>query len=155
MILRSMTELLESHGIRYALDEHGEPVAKTIVLKVDGGLAMAVIPVDHQPRLDMLQEIVNAESVHEADEGEVQDVFRGCEAQAVPPFGTLQSMRVFVSDELTDCNTLALAAGSRKQVLRIAYSDYTRLVRPLVLPLSAPEQEQTSGAQRRYAEVGV
>jgi Ala-tRNA(Pro) deacylase len=155
MILRTMTELLESHGIRYALDEHGEPVAKTIVLKLDGGLAMAVIPFDHQPRLDVLQEVVNAESAHEADEREVQEVFRGCEMRAVPPFGTLCGMRVFMSDELADCNTLALAAGLRKHVLRVAYSDYMRLVRPIVLPLSVPQRESAPAARRGYAAVGV
>ena len=155
MFLRTMTELLESQGIPFEVEEHGEALAKTIMLNIDGGLAMALVPVNHRPRLDLLKEMLGAGSLREADEREVFDVFPDCEAGAVPPFGMLHGIRVFVSCDLAQCDSFAVAAGSRRQVLRMAYCDYAGLVRPFVFPISTPGHHPNSETRERFATAGV
>lgn len=154
MSLRTMTELLESQGIPYAVEEHGKPVAKTIMLKIDGALAMALIPVHHRPRLELLKELLNAGTMQAADEQEVQEMFPDCDASAVPPFGTLQGMRVFVSCDVAQRSNIAVAAGSRRRLLRMAYSDYAGLVRPFVFPISCPDPEYAAEMPERFATAG-
>lgn len=154
MSLRTMMELLESQGVPYAVEEHGKPLAKTIMLKIDGALAMALIPVNHRPRLDLLKELLNAGTMKAAEEREVQEVFPDCDACAVPPFGMLQGMRVFVSSEIAQRSNIAVAAGSRRRLLRMAYSDYAGLVRPFVFPISSPDPEYAAEMSDRFAAVG-
>jgi len=155
MFLRTMTELLESQGIPYAVEEHGKPVVKTVMLKIDGGLAMALIPTHHRPRLDLLKEVLNAGSMRAADDQEVLDVFPGCDADAVPPFGTLHGMRVFVSSDVAQRSNILVAAGSRRRLLRMAYSDYAGLVRPFVFPISCPDPEYVTETPERFATAGT
>src|SRR5205807_1099490 len=97
MYLRTVTELLESHGIAYDVSGGTEPDAKTLLVRIDGALGMALIPIDHRLRLDMLKEIVDAQSVRMAQDSEVPNIFSDCEPSAIPPFGILHGMHVFVS----------------------------------------------------------
>jgi Ala-tRNA(Pro) deacylase len=147
-----MTDLLESQGIPYEIAEQGQAAAKTIMLNIDGGLAMALVPVHHRPRLDLLKELLGAESLRHADEQEVSEAFPDCEACAVPPFGTLQGMRVIVSSDVAKRESFAVAAGSEGRLLRMAYSDYAGLVRPFVFPISCPDSEHAGQrSQERFA----
>jgi Ala-tRNA(Pro) deacylase len=151
-----MTEFLESQGIAYEIGEHGKAVAKTVILKVDGGLAMALIPVNHRPRLDLLKELVGAISMQPAAEHEVIEAFPGCDACAVPPFGVLHGMRVFVSSDVAKRDSIAVAAGSEHRLLKMAYSDYAGLVRPFVFPISSPDSERVGHErEERFATAGA
>jgi Ala-tRNA(Pro) deacylase len=52
---------------------------------------------------------------------------------AMPPFGNLYGMEVFVSEELSRCREIAFNAGSHVEVIRMTYADFERLVQPKVL----------------------
>jgi Ala-tRNA(Pro) deacylase len=71
---------------------------------------------------------------HEAD---FRDCFPGCETGAMPPFGNLYSMPVYVADELTEDDFIAFNAGSHTELIQMHYRDFERLVQPRVLDFAA------------------
>jgi len=108
----------------------GKELAKSVIVKIDGELAMVVLPAPEHVRLGMLQESLGARNVELADEIEIEEAFPDCETGAMPPFGNLYGMDVFVSQVLREDDEIAFNAGSHSELIRLAYADYERLVHP-------------------------
>ena len=110
----------------------GSMLAKTVMVVIDGAMAMAVLPANHRVRLDDLRELAHTDDVRLAQEDEFKGYFPDCEAGAMPPFGNLYDMSVYVSPDLADEGEIAFNAGSHTEVIKMAWADYNRLVRPRV-----------------------
>ncbi len=111
----------------------GKEVAKTVMVKIDGRMAMCVLPASAQADLDQLKEISGAETVELAHEHDFIKLFPDCEVGAMPPFGNLYDMEVFTSKELAEDEEIAFNAGSHTELFRLAYADFERLVHPKVM----------------------
>lgn len=111
----------------------GKELAKTVIVKVDGELAMVVLPASEKVRLDHVRETLGAKNVELADEDEFKKAFPDCETGAMPPFGNLYGMNVFVSQVLREDDEIAFNAGSHSELIRLPYADYERLVHPTPL----------------------
>ncbi len=111
----------------------GRELAKTVMVVVDGKMAMAVLPASYQVELGLLRETSGAESVELAKEDDFTRLFPDCEVGAMPPFGRLYGMETFVADKLTEDEEIVFNAGNHTELLRLAYKDYARLVEPRVL----------------------
>ena len=111
----------------------GKELAKTVIIKVDGELAMIVLPASEQVQLAILRETLGAKHVELADESEFREAFPDCETGAMPPFGNLYGMPVFVSQALREDDEIAFNAGSHSELIRLTYADYERLVHPTPL----------------------
>lgn len=114
----------------------GKAVAKTVIVKLDGEMAMVVLPATLKVSLDALKRTTGAGSVELATEEEFEDLFPTCEPGAMPPFGNLWDMQVFVDRHLREDERIAFAAGSHHELVRMAYGDFERLVEPVVAELS-------------------
>jgi Ala-tRNA(Pro) deacylase len=114
----------------------GNEVAKTVVVKLDGAFAMAVLPAPDKVSASRLREVSGATMVELASEQEFADLFPRCEVGAMPPFGNLWGMSVFVDDRLIEDEEIAFNAGSHTELIRLAWSDYARLVNPRIAHLS-------------------
>lgn len=141
-------EFLDSHYVKYITISHspaftaqeiaasahipGGELAKTVMVKIDGEIAMAVLPASLKVDFDCLREVAGAEDVELASENEFAELFPECEIGAMPPFGNLYDMPVYVADPLADDAEIAFNAGNHSELIRIAYQDYERLVRPKV-----------------------
>ena len=112
-------------------------LAKSVVLKVDGSYALAVVPATAHVNLRRLGEILGA-SVVLASESEIQGLFPGCEVGAMPPFGNLYGLRVYVDDELAHGGPIVFNAGNHSEAVRMDYADFDRLVQPMVARFSRP-----------------
>ena len=55
----------------------------------------------------------------------------------MPPFGNLYDMDVFVAENLAEDEEIAFNAGTHTELMRMAYSDFERLVQPTVVQFSA------------------
>jgi Ala-tRNA(Pro) deacylase len=55
----------------------------------------------------------------------------------MPPFGNLYNMPVYVALALTEDEDIAFNAGTHRELVRMKYKDYERLVRPNILKFSA------------------
>jgi len=149
-----MTEYIESHHVRYttvphprtftaqqiaaSVDVPGREMAKTVMVKIDGMLAMAVVPAPYQVDLHLLRKYTGAESVELAREDEFAEVFPDCEMGAMPPFGNLYGMEVFVDRHLTEDDDIFFNAGSLTELVKMSYGDFARIVKPIVVNMSVP-----------------
>ncbi len=115
---------------------HAKELAKTVIVNIDDKLAMAVLPASDSVDLELLKHSTGAQEVRLATEGEFQDAFPDCEVGAMPPFGNLYDMEVFVSPRLAEDEQIAFNAGTHTELVQLAYTDFAELVAPAVVKLS-------------------
>lgn len=111
----------------------GRELAKTVIVELDGKMAMAVLPANRKIVLQDLREVTGSDEVKFASEEEFRERFSGCETGAMPPFGNLYGMDAYVAEGLTHNEEIAFNAGSHTEVIRMAYKDFERLVQPRVM----------------------
>ncbi|MGB5331285.1 MAG: YbaK/EbsC family protein [Woeseiaceae bacterium] len=109
----------------------GKEVAKTVVVKIDGKMSMVVTPASEHVKLNKLKEALGATKVELASESEFKGSFPDCETGAMPPFGNLYDMKVFVSQTLREDEQIAFNAGSHSELVRLPYTEFERLVEPI------------------------
>ena len=148
MPLSKMREFLDSHNIKYLVISHslaytaqgvaalahvsGKKLAKTVIVKIDGILAMAVIPAADHVDLDRLKTLTGAQTVEIATEREFKDAFPDCETGAMPPFGNLYDMAVYADTSLSQHEEITFSAGTHRELVRMNWADMVRLVNPTV-----------------------
>jgi Ala-tRNA(Pro) deacylase len=86
--------------------------------------------------LTRLKEATGAGSTSIASEQDFSDRFPECELGAMPPFGNLWNIPVFVDQRLREDEVIAFNGGDHRELVQVAYSDFERLVHPTVLNLS-------------------
>lgn len=144
-----LQEFLDEKGVRYESLKHspaftaqeiaaaahlpGQEVVKTVVVKLDGAMALVALPATEMVRMNHLKAETGSDQVELASEEEFRDRFPDCEVGAMPPFGNLYEMETFVEESLTEDEEIAFNAGSHTELIRMAYADYEGLVRPRVL----------------------
>jgi Ala-tRNA(Pro) deacylase len=111
----------------------GRELAKTVIVELDGKMAMAVLPANRKIVLQDLREVTGCDQVKFASEDEFRQKFPECETGAMPPLGNLYGMEVFVAESLTGNEEIAFNAGSHTEVIKLAFSDFERLVKPKVV----------------------
>jgi Ala-tRNA(Pro) deacylase len=119
-----------------AADIGSRHFAKTVMLKTDGKLAMMVMPASYRVDLLRLSRALAGSAVELAQEEEFRDAFPDCELGAMPPFGNLYGMPVYVDSRLTGQAEIAFNAGSHTDVVRMPYGEFERLAQPEVLWLA-------------------
>lgn len=153
MPLQRLKELLDRNGVQYESIVHlpaytaqgiaamthisGKELAKTVIVKLDGALAIAVVPASHRIDLRLLQAATGAATAALATEEEFKDAFPGCETGAMPPFAGLYGLPLMVDETVTHDQEIVFNAGSHTELMRLAYEDFARLEKPKVLRFSA------------------
>ena len=110
--------------------------AKTVMLKVDGQLAMMVMPAAYRVDLTRLSRALGGPEVELAEESEFRDAFPDCELGAMPPFGHLYDMPVYVDSRLAQEPEIAFNGGTHTDLLRMPYAEFERLAEPELLWLA-------------------
>ena len=152
MPVKELKEFLEQNRVKFVSISHsqaftaqeiaavahvpGKEMAKTVMVKLDGELAMAVLPAPDQVSTSRLQTISGAKTVELASERDFADRFPNCELGAMPPFGNLWEIPVFVDQRLREDEEIFFNAGSHTELVKLSYADYERLVEPVVAELS-------------------
>ncbi len=106
--------------------------AKTIIVDLDGEKVMAVVSASRHVYISSLRSLAVAEEARLATEDEFRESFPDCELGAMPPFGSLYKMRVFVDAMVTEVDDLCFNAGSHQQIMRMNCDDYLRFEQPVV-----------------------
>ncbi len=146
MPIKKIKNFLNEHHIKYMTIKHspaytaleiasvahvsGKQFAKTVMVKIDGKMAMAVLPADERVDLACLKEIIGAHTLELATENEFHRLFPGCELGAMPPFGNLFGMDVFVAEEMSEAGNIVFNAGSHRELIQLSYKDFEKLVQP-------------------------
>jgi len=157
MPLNKVKAFLDAHGSKYVVISHskaytaqgiaaishisGRKLAKSVMIKLDGDLAMAVLPASYQVDLEALRAATGVLTAELASEREFKQFFPDCETGAMPPFGNLYGIPVYVDETLAEDREIAFNAGSHYELIKMSYRDYERLVKPEVMAFSSAHVE--------------
>jgi Ala-tRNA(Pro) deacylase len=160
MALSSLRKYLDEHSVKYIVISHsvaytaqgiaalthipGEELAKTVIVKIDGKPAMAVVPASFHVDLRLLKNATGAKSAQVASEQEFKGLFPECETGAMPPFGNLYGLDVFADEALAKDKEIAFNAGSHRELIRLAWEDFAKLVNPQMLRLTKCKAAQAA-----------
>jgi Ala-tRNA(Pro) deacylase len=111
----------------------GKDLAKTVLVKIDGELSMVVLAANEKLVLPELKKELGVAKVSLADEKYFVSFFPGCEPGAVPPFGNVYGMDVYISDALSRDREIVFNAGSHIELIKLSMSDYNKIVNPRVI----------------------
>jgi Ala-tRNA(Pro) deacylase len=152
MPIQKLKDFLDTNDVRWVSIKHspaftaqeiaasahipGQEVAKTVMVKIDGEMAMAVLPATKMLNISLLKEAAGADTVEIAKESEFKELFPQSEVGAMPPFGILYDMKTYVAESLTVDEEISFNAGSHTELIRVSYKDYERVVEPTVAKLA-------------------
>ncbi len=144
MPVTKLIEFLDGHQIKYVTIIHssaftaqevaasahipGQQLAKAVMLKLDGKMAMAVLPAPKLVDFGLLKGTAGVQQAELANEREFGDMFPECEVGAMPPFGNFYDMQVYSDQSLTEDDEIAFNAGSHTMLINLPYKDFERLV---------------------------
>jgi len=130
--------------ISKSVNIHIRELAKSVILDVDGEFGMSVVPANYKVNLDILRQTLNTNNIKLADEAAFSLRFADCEVGAMPPFGRLYGMDVYVAESLSEDEKIAFNAGSHLEVIQMNYKDYEALVKPRFIFLDKPSRLSSS-----------
>lgn len=160
MALERLTDYLDAHRVKYMVISHspaytaqgiaglahipGKELAKTVMVKLDGTMAMAVLPAKYHVDLASLRRAANAKTAALATEDEFKDRFMECETGAMPPFGNLYGLEIFADVSLEDDKEIAFNAGTHRELIRMTWEDFKRLAGPKMVRFAAGQAAEAA-----------
>jgi Ala-tRNA(Pro) deacylase len=145
-IMHSLQRLLDDNRVHYEVHAHPtsftatqtakadhvppSEMAKVVVVKTGERFLLAVLPATHTLDVDLLRETVGDARLRLASEREFADAFADCEPGAIPPFGQLFGMPMWVDDSLGREREMVFNAGNHRETVHLAYEDFVRLAKP-------------------------
>ena len=148
-----LQEHLVANGVRFELEQHkvaytaqdlaavehvsGRRVAKVVVLMTGGGANLLLMPASSQVDLEKVTAELGIADVRLAHEDEFAGMFEDCDVGAMPPFGSLYGLPVYVDVSLTKAPEITFPAGSHRESMRIRFSDFDRLENPRVVNVAS------------------
>ena len=153
MPINKLKQYLDSNNVEYITISHskaftaqkvaasahipGKELAKSVIIKLDGKMAMAVLPASYRVDMDQLKIATGAKKVELSKEFEFKNKFPDCELGAMPPFGNLYGIDVYVAKSLAEDEEIAFNACTHSELIKMQYKDFDRLVRPKILKFSS------------------
>ena len=145
-VVERLRRYLEEQGVTYEVAVHperftaqevaaaahvsGKVLAKVVIVKTGGGFAMTVLPAACRLSVPRVRELVGDSQASLAAESEFRGLFPDCEAGAMPPFGNLYGVPVWVDDEVAGRDRITFEAGTHRELVTMKYADFARLVQP-------------------------
>lgn len=167
MSVKKLKNFLDENGIKYVTVRHsnaytaqevasavhvsGKGFAKTVIVNLDGRMAMCVLPASYKVDFKQLRRTLKADNVELADEAEFRYQFPDCEPGAMPPFGNLYNLDVYVAESLTSNNEIVFNAGTHTEIIRMKFEDFQRLVNPKIFRFSQKEVSMPGDPSERWA----
>jgi Ala-tRNA(Pro) deacylase len=117
-----------------AASEHipGRMLAKTVMVLADREMVMLALPAPYQVDLEKAAAALGVDEARLAEEEEFEDSFPDCEVGAMPPFGNLYGVPVYVEKTLAEDETIVFRSGTHTETMSVTYTDFERLVEPIV-----------------------
>jgi Ala-tRNA(Pro) deacylase len=154
-ILTTLRQFLDHNKVVYQVATHrqaftaqevaqaqhtpGRELAKVVMLRSGAEFMMAVLPAPYRVDLDLVKAALGKPDLRLATEQEFAGLFPQCEAGAMPPFGNLYDLPVYVDHSLTRDDEIVFNAGTHTQTVKMKYADFERLVRPLVVSFASAQ----------------
>jgi Ala-tRNA(Pro) deacylase len=152
MVCEKLKKYLDDNGVGYDVMTHGEAftaqelaemmhvkggvLVKVVMMNSDRGNLMVALPADRVVDIAKLREQLGLRMAAIARESEFKKLFPDCEVGAMPPFGNLYGLPVYVDESLTADEYIVFQAGTHYESIRLKYADFERLVGPAVMRAS-------------------
>ena len=150
--LGDMISYLKKNSVRYEVIEHvpvftaheaavashvpDKELAKTLIVQTDGKYCMVVMPADHRLDEHLLGKAIKAKQLHLAQEEDLKPLFPDCELGAMPPFGNLYALPVYIDKLLIHDDEIVFHACTHTKSIRLKMNDYLGLVKPAIAEFS-------------------
>ncbi|MGQ0810693.1 MAG: aminoacyl-tRNA deacylase [Nitrospiraceae bacterium] len=147
-ISRKLKDHLDRHKVQYEVLTHQEAyrapeiahalhapekeMAKVVIMKVKGQFVMTVLPANWRVDLHRLKDVFLTSHVRLATEDQLRDLFPDCDVGAMPPFGNLYGLDVYVDRSFIEDEQIVFQAGTHSEAIRMRYADFADLVHPRV-----------------------
>ncbi len=147
-ILNKLKEFLDKKKVKYAVRTHpvvytsqevaaaehvpGAQLAKVVMIRANEEFVMVVLPATQRIVVEKLREVLEKSEARLATEEEFKGLFPQCETGAMPPFGNLYDLPVYVDKTLTEAKEIVFRAGTHTETVHMKYKDFTKLVEPTV-----------------------
>lgn len=151
-VLKKLQDFLDQNGVAYthtvhplaytaravASAEHlpAQEVAKTLVFLAENDYRMVVLPASKVVDFQELRAMLGFSHARLATEKELGQLFPDCELGAMPPFGNLYDLSVYLDSTLLADEKIAFNAGTHRDVIHMSLKDFRRLVNPEVVSLA-------------------
>ncbi len=152
MLAKNLREYLDAQHVPYSTISHqptytaqeiaakahisGKDMAKTVMIKLDGRMVMAVVPAAYHVNFQLLKEATGTTNIELAREDEFMDLFPDIDVGAMPPFGNLYGLDVYVAESLAEDEVIAFNAGTHTDLVKMAFATFAKLVKPKILRFS-------------------
>jgi Ala-tRNA(Pro) deacylase len=149
---KRLERLFREQGVRFSVSKHeetysaqrlaaelhipGRQLAKVVMVTADDDLKMLVLAAPDRVDLTKVKRAVKADRVQLAAEQDFAPSFPDCEVGAMPPFGNLYDMDVYVDRPLSTQRQIAFPAGTHREIMQLAYADFERIVEPVLADMS-------------------
>ncbi len=146
-ILAMLREFLEANNVPYSVHSHpevytaqeiaalqhvkGRMLAKVVMARSGADFVMLVLPADRRVDFGKLRALGFAE-IRLAQEAEFANIFPGCDVGAMPPFGNLYGLPVYVDAMLERDDEIVFNAGTHTLTAKLAFRDFVALVKPVI-----------------------
>jgi len=153
-MMARLREFLDTNRVPYELHRHKRAftatavavadrvpqseMAKVVVLRSARHYMMVVIPASRRLDLERVRTATDEQALELASETELARLFPDCETGAMPPFGNLFGVPVWVDDALGRETETVFNAGNHRETIHMAYADFVRLVHPSFGELGRP-----------------
>lgn len=114
----------------------GRELAKSVIVKADNDYIMVVLPASEKIDFGLLRQELKAGEMELATEEEFKGLFPDCEVGAMPIFGNLYGLPVYVSEELLEDEDIYFNAGNHSQAIKMKTRDFLRLTKPKILKIA-------------------
>jgi len=149
MPVNQLKQFLDANNVHYVSVKHslaytakeitqrarikGEQLAKTVMITLDGSIAMVVLPASCRIRWDRFMNTMGTDFITLADEEEFKDLFPSCEVGAMPPFGILYDIPIYLYEGFDQSGDIAFRAGNHREIIKMKFEDYIELAQPMTV----------------------
>lgn len=106
----------------------GDHLAKSVLIHMEEGPMLAVVPSNHKVDLSSLQALLSRR-IGLAPEAEVQEVFDDCDLGAAPPVGEAYDIPTIIDDSLSGLDKIWFEAGDHKTLVEMTGHDFDQLMK--------------------------
>jgi Ala-tRNA(Pro) deacylase len=134
-------ELIPHQQVYTSLDEaralgiDADEVLKTLAVRTGSGYALMVIPASRRLDLHLVREALGDNHARLASEEELGRDFAGYQLGALPPLGGLLGSEVYVDPEVLRYDTVAFAAGTQTESVKMRTQELFETERVTTIPL--------------------
>jgi len=145
-IAKRLKSFLDQAGVPYRVEQHplaytaqevaqvthvsGKEFAKTVIVVADGQHLMVVLPASHRVDLQALKDYLGSKEVRIATEAEFASEFPDCEIGAMPPIGSIYSLRVLAANPLKEDDKIVFNAGTHREAILMRREHWERCTSP-------------------------